>query len=247
MSSPLAHVMVSRFRNSFDSTPIADFNLQFALDGIRNGYYESAVNRVRHVLARHGKRDYDRAKAHLKAFTFGGTFSPSRAKANLSQHSRIVLGDLDHLDSGNLLATKQALCGDPRTTCVFISPSATGLKVGVHVPQVSDDEGYKYAWQVVSMEYAELYGVTWDISGKDVSRLCFVSHDPDLYWNPDAVVFEVPPSPIPKPRPPTPQLSVPRQHTGHLDYAERAIQTATQMIQSAELGDRHHARLRAAR
>jgi hypothetical protein len=53
--------------------------------------------------------------------------------------------------------------------------------------------------------------------------------------------------PIPKPRPPTPQLSVPRQHTCHLDYAGQAIRTAGQMIETAELGMRHHTRLKAAR
>lgn len=238
--------MISRFRNSFDSTPIADFNLQFALESIRSSYYESAVNRVRHVLARHGKHAYDRAKAHLEAFTFGGTFYPPRAKANLSQHSRIVLGDLDHLDARNLLITKRALCGDPRTACVFISPSATGLKLGVHVPQVADDDGYKHAWQVVSMEYAALYGVTWDISGKDVSRLCFVSHDPDLYWNPDAAVFEVPPLPTPEP-PPPPRVATYHPPHDRYDYAELAIKTAVEMIESAPLGIRHHTRLRAAR
>jgi hypothetical protein len=246
MSSPLARVMVSHFRNSFDSTPIADLNLQFALHCISSGSYELAVKRVRHVLARHGKLAYDRAKARLEAFTFGGTFSPSRAKANLAQHSRIVLGDLDHLDARNLLVIKRALCGDPRTACVFISPSATGLKLGVHVPQVADDAGYKHAWQVVSKEYAALYGVPWDISGKDVSRLCFVSHDPDLYWNPDAAVFEVPP--LPTPEPPLP----PRAATYHptrdrYDYAARAIKTAVEMIESAPVGIRHHTRLRAAR
>jgi hypothetical protein len=246
MSSPLTHVMVSRFRNSFDSTPIADFNLQFALDGIRSSNYASAVNRVRHVLARHGQHAYDRAKAHLEAFTFGGTFDPSRAKANLSLHSRLVLGDLDHLDRRHLLATKRALCSDPRTACVFISPSATGLKLGVHVPQVADDDGYKHAWQVVSRDYAALYGVTWDTSGRDVSRLCFVSHDPDLYWNPDATVFEVPPRPTPEPPPPPRVATYDLPHDGY-DCVARAIKTAVGMIESAPLGTRHYTRLRAAR
>jgi hypothetical protein len=69
MSSLLTHAMVSRFRNSFDSRPIADFNLEFALNGIRNGYYASAVEQLRDILARHGKAAYDRAKAHLNRST----------------------------------------------------------------------------------------------------------------------------------------------------------------------------------
>jgi hypothetical protein len=71
-----------------------------------------------------------------------------------------------------------------------------------------------------------------------------VSHDLDLFWNPTAEMFDVPPAPILQPRPP--QRSISRQGYVYQGYAERAIYTAVQMILTAELGTRHHARLRAA-
>lgn len=249
VSSPLAAAQVSRFRNSFDSTPIADISLQVALDGIGNGAYESDVKRVRHALARYGKSAYNRAKASLQAVTFGGTFAPSRGITHLLHHSGIAHGDLDHLDISKLMAAKRAICADPRTVYVFISPSGTGLKVGVHVPIVGDDAAYKHAWLTVAAEYERLYTVPWDPSGKDICRLCFMSYDPDLYWNPEAALFDVPPVPAPEPRPSTPKryAPVPYQADRHRAYAERAIRTATEMIQNAPMGTRHHTRLRAAR
>jgi hypothetical protein len=215
------------------------------LEWIRDGLYAYEINRVRRILAQHGKADYDRAKAHLQAFTFGGRFFPKRGNAYLQQHSGLIWCDLDNLD--DIAATKRAICSDPRTVCLFTSPSGIGLKAGIHGPIVVDDKAYKYVWNAVRVEYERLYGVPWDPSGKDISRLCYASYDPDLYWNPDAVCFDVPPSPAPEPRPQPYRPSILRSHTNHQDYAARAIATATEMIQSAVLGGRHHARLRASR
>jgi hypothetical protein len=242
----LAHAQINVFHNRFDSTPASTVTLAHALEMIRTGVYADQVRLLQQILTRQGKATYDREKAYrLAAFTFTGRFLPTRGNANLRQHSGIVHGDLDHLRT--VVAIKQAIADNPRTAYAFISPSGVGLKLGVHIPLVPDDTAYKHAWHAVSTAYEALYGERWDPSGKDVSRLCFLSHDPALYWNPDAVVFEVPPVPIPKPRPPTPQLSVPRQHICHLDYAGQAIRTAGQMIETAELGMRHHTRLKAAR
>jgi hypothetical protein len=82
-----------------------------------------------------------------------------------------------------------------------------------------------------------------------VARLCYVSYDPDLYWNPSAAQFDVPPVPAPAPKPPTQRryAPLPYQADRHRAYAERAIRTAIDMIQSAPMGTRHFTRLKAAR
>jgi hypothetical protein len=247
-SESLADAHVNLFRSSFDSIPVQTLTLAQALEAIRTGVYERRVRRVRQVLARDGKRAYDQAKASLPAVTFAGSFAARRGNAHLQQHTGIVHGDLDHLN--DVVAAKQALCGDPRTVYVFISPSETGLKLGIHVTMVADDTTYKHAWAAASAEYEARYGGQWDPSGKDIARLCFVSHDPDLYWNPKAIVFDVPPVPVRETRPPTPATPRPAAPWPHEDrrrYAEQAIRTAVQMIEAAEPGTRHHTRLRAAR
>jgi VirE N-terminal domain len=246
----LANTMITGFRDSFHPTPAGDWNLKVVLGWIRDGLYAYEINRVRHVLARDGKRAYDRVKAQLQAFTFGGTFYPTRGIAYLRQHSGLVVGDLDHLP--DVTAVKRAICTDPRTVFAFQSPSETGLKVGVHVPIAEDGHAYKHIWQVVAAEFERLYGARWDPSGKDICRLCFVSYDSALYANFAAVRFDVPPPPSPEP-PPVPQTSPPMTTTKPnrssqpQDYAERAINTAVDMIHRAPLGTRHHTRLKAAR
>ncbi len=240
---PLPDTRLNRFRNTFDSTPMDTVTLVQALEAIHTGVYQSVVEQLRYVLACDGKLAYDQGKTKLPALTFGGIFSPYRGNAHLRQHSGIVHGDLDHL--ADVEAVKQAICTYPHTVYAFVSPSGAGLKVGVHVPIAADDAAYKHAWHSVKTVYEQRYGGTWDPSGKDISRLCYVSHDLDLFWNPAAEMFDVPSAPIPEPRPP--QRSVSRQGHGYQGYAKRAIHTAMQMIQSAELGTRHHTRLKAAR
>jgi VirE N-terminal domain len=153
---PLADAKVNLFANAYKPVPVATLTLTEAIQAIRAGRYQRHVREVRQVLAAESKHTYDKAKAKLPAFTFPGTFSPSRANEHLRQHSGIVHADMDHVE--NMAATKRAISGDPRTVYLFDSPSATSFKFGVHVPVVADDAGYKHSWQVVSTEYERLYG-----------------------------------------------------------------------------------------
>jgi hypothetical protein len=247
MSSGLAEVQVNLFPNAYNPVPKATITLAEAIKAIRGGRYQRQVCEVRQVLAAQGKRAYNKAKSNLPAFTFTGTFSPSRANKHLQQHSGIVVGDMDHV--GDMTAAKRDISSDPHTVFAFNSPSATALKFGVLVPVVADNAGYKYSWQAVSTEYERLYGGQWDPSGKDVQRLSYASHDPDAYWNPEAEVFKLHPPPIQEPpRPTSLRPSTTTRTSDHSDdYAVRAIQTAVQMIHTAVVGTRHHTRLRAAR
>jgi hypothetical protein len=199
MSKPLPATEVNLFHSSWQNIPAKTLLLIEALNAIRTGRYQDEIRILRVILRHEGKAAYDKAKAHLDAFTFGGTFAPRRGNVSLVQHSGLVCGDLDHLDDAE--AVKQAIAGDPHTVYVFTSPIGIGLKVGVRVPVVSDDAGYKHAWSHVSQLYGQVYGVAWDPSGKDISRLCFVSHDPTAYWNSDATLAAMAPNGQPQCRP----------------------------------------------
>src|SRR5262245_6634862 len=94
---PLADQMVDLYANSYANTPSRQLTLTEALDAIRIGRYRSAVMRVRGVRQQRGAEAYRRAKEKLPAFTFCGTFRPSRAADHLHQHTGIVHFDLDHL------------------------------------------------------------------------------------------------------------------------------------------------------
>jgi hypothetical protein len=163
---------VSLFRGSADPQPMQVLTLGEVLDRIDHDSYQRAVLRIREILRTQGKEPYDRAKRKLDAATFCGTFSPMRSKSTLIHHSGIVHVDLDHLE--DVEGVKRRLMEDPHIVYCFISPSGTGLKVGVLVDPVADDAAYKHAWQAVANAHQQTYGLTWDRSGKDVSRRRYV-------------------------------------------------------------------------
>lgn len=234
---------VDIYQGTTDTTPLEVLSLSQVLDGVQADICRPAIEHLRQLL-RNGKQDaYARGKAQLKAATLCGTFSPTRAKKHLVQHSGIVHGDIDHLT--DLQAVKQALCADPHTAYCFISPSGEGLKVGVRVAPVGDDAAYKHAWQAVADYHQQRYGMVWDRSGKDICRLCYLSYDPALDRNPDAELFAVPAysPPQPKPRPLMTTAGVPADLRER--YAQRATQTAVDIIDASTPGNRHEARLKA--
>jgi hypothetical protein len=243
--SPWLDAEVSLFHGATDATPARSVTIGAVLNAIRTGAYRQAIEQVRYIRATMGDDAYKTAKVRLDAVTFGGTFAPTRAKANLVQHSGLIHGDGDHLP--DVQDVKQALCADVHTAYCFVSPSGDGLKLGVCVAPVSDDVAYKHAWQAVADYYRQQYGVTWDPSGKDVCRLCFVSWDPALFLNLATQTFPVPPMPTAAPRPPVAPARRPAIPGGRRDrYARQALDTATRMIDASTPGNRHHARTKAA-
>jgi hypothetical protein len=77
----------------------------------------------------------------------------------------------------------------PYTFSSFISPSGNGLKIFVRVN--SAQENHKEAFIALQKFYEEFLSLPIDKSGKDVTRLCFVSYDTDLYLNENALVYPV--------------------------------------------------------
>lgn len=241
MREILAHAQINLFADTYTTEPMGIITLAEALEAIRSEVHADRIAYVRR-MRRRGEASYRAAKNRLPAYTFAGTFAPSRKIEYLQQHSGIVHGDLDHLT--DVAAVKRTMAADPCTVYAFVSPSGEGLKLGVHVPVVPDDRYYKHAWQTV----AQRYGGTWDPSGKDICRLCYVSHDPDAYMNFNADLFALPPLPPPARTPDDPSTADAfTEASDPQDDVERAIRTAQLMIISAVPGTRHHARFRAAR
>jgi hypothetical protein len=187
--SPL-EAKISLFRSATKPKPMAWLTVAQALDRIRTGTYRTEIEALRGILSTAGKKTYTEHKNNLRAVTWAGLFS-YRNNASLTRASGILPFDLDGLS--DLDATRQQLRGDPYVLFLFTSPSNGGLKGGVLIPVVADDAGYKVVWRQVEAYLADQYRLTIDPSRKDVSGLCYVSWDPELYVNPEARCFPVAP------------------------------------------------------
>jgi hypothetical protein len=75
------------------------------------------------------------------------------------------------------------------TRAAFKSPSGNGVKVFIKVDTEAKD--HRRAWEAVRASYDLMTGVESDEKVKDIPRLCFMSHDPDAYYNKSSSVFSV--------------------------------------------------------
>lgn len=140
------------------------------------------IAQIRDLVQKGKKKAADKIKLTLPAVTLSGTFTSRRAD-QLAEHSGIVTLDFDDLSEADMADAWQKLVADRHVLFVFRSPSGHGLKGGCRVPVCEDADDHTSAWLACERYFKDAHGLTLDRSGKDVCRLCFVSHDPDAYVN----------------------------------------------------------------
>jgi len=110
--------------------------------------------------------------------TFSGEFE-RRNDNNLKKHSSLITIDFDHLPNVN--EVKKQLLEDEyfETELLFTSPSGDGLKwiIKIDLSKATHQEFFK----AVANYLQQTYNLEVDQSGKDISRACFLSHDPDAF------------------------------------------------------------------
>ena len=135
------------------------------------------------------KQAIDNEKKRLPATTWSGTFSRRKQDA-LLQHSGLLCADLDGLGRDRLDETREKLVKSTHLWALFVSPTGDGLKA---VFRTSAEGGsHKASFRAVEKHVLELTGQQIDQACSDVSRLCFLSHDPNAYLNAEAIELPVP-------------------------------------------------------
>jgi len=125
-------------------------------------------------------------KENLPCYTFSGVFS-TRSKVGLKKHSGLIALDFDKLGTKDEVHWyKDSVCDDPYVFSAFISPSGDGLKILIKIPPVESD--HELYFEALKKYFNN---DSLDDSGKDVSRLCFESYDPDIYINPDSELWTI--------------------------------------------------------
>lgn len=150
--------------------------------------HAGTIKLARKALAVGNKSQYGKLKGRLPAVTISGVFQ-QRNKAELLEHTGLLLLDIDKLsESGHSVTEiKRQVC-EIATTCVcFVSPSGDGLKVVVRTTCKASQ--HEETVQSLMEHYGSLLKIEIDGTGKDVSRLCFLSYDPDIYVKYDSSIF----------------------------------------------------------
>lgn len=171
--------------DSLDGSNNREVEIQKVLEQIKKGFWKKEIKNIQYHINNGCTKQADDLKSKLPAFTISATFSGKRKKENAVTYSGLLHLDYDKLD--NVQDVKSKIISNPHTYATFVSPSGKGVKVLVKCD--NDLSTHKYAFNSLRDYYDNYLGIESDRSVKDVLRLCFISHDPDLYINEDAEVF----------------------------------------------------------
>ena len=100
---------------------------------------------------------------------------------NLERYTQFLHLDFDKLTTEQLQNAFNVISKIPYTFLCFVSPSGNGLKVFIEVN--TEMQHHEIAYQQVQKYYEDATGLKADPSCKDITRLCFVSYDPNLFKN----------------------------------------------------------------
>lgn len=89
---------------------------------------------------------------------------------------------------------RSSLESDPRVLLSFVSPGEDGIKLLFRLNERCWDSGiYSLFYKSFAKAFANKYSIRdiLDSRTSDVSRACFLSMDPDVYYNPDAKAVNI--------------------------------------------------------
>lgn len=231
--------------NGISPKPKEESTWQEALKRIRDGTYKSQIDYVRSI---EDLEQYRKEKRNLPAVTFCGKFNGNRAKEKVMSTTGFIIPDLDHIE--NVESVFELLSQDEKVWFAFRSPSGEGIKCGIRAKGIETDDDIKKFYNAVEHYFKDVYGINLDPACKDISRLTFFSHDPNLFINEKPYFFNIKAWETPKN-----DISNIDTHggtelkklSGKKKYAWKVLQSCCDEIKNSPPGTQHHIRLKMSR
>ena len=154
----------------------------------------ATIQQLRIVYSMDAKA-YAQLKRRLPYFVCGQFNPPFRRKENFAYTESFIL-DFDHLASKqlSLKAIRNDIIQDEQVMMCFTSPSEDGLKVMFRLKERCYDAGlYSIFYKAFAATFAMRHNLTQvtDSKTSDVARACFISIDPNAYFNPNSIPVDI--------------------------------------------------------
>ena len=159
------------------------------IKGLKGKKMQLAISPIRSKVNTGDIEGANDLKKQLPAILVSGIFNKARKYDCLSRYTQIICLDLDKLALEKVQEIKDKAINNAYTYIAFISPSGRGIKIFVKVNSGADQ--HKEAYRQVTRYYTELLGVAFDQQTSDITRLTYMSYDPDVYCYPDSDTFQV--------------------------------------------------------
>lgn len=146
----------------------------------------TAIRQLRLVKTLDEKR-YGQLKRNLPYIVCGIFNPPVRRTENFAWIDHFIL-DFDHLSEKGMTneSLKAKLSTDPHVVMLFVSPGNDGVKALFQLGEKCYDHGkYSLFYKVFARKFSQQYQLDQviDPRASDVTRACFISYDPDAFYN----------------------------------------------------------------
>ena len=174
------------FLNSVKELQFKKVEVQKVLQQIQKGYWKKQINDIRYHVKNGNENEAVKIKSNLPCMTISATFKERRKKDYVDSYTGLLHLDYDKLENAEEVKTN--LISIPYTYSAFISPSGNGVKVLVKSDNAMSS--HEVAFNSLREYYDKIVNVESDSSVKDITRLCYMSYDPDLYLNKTSEIFK---------------------------------------------------------
>lgn len=182
-----------------------DVSLTGKLMEITSSLHRKLVEKLRALVQTGADERAVHVKRQLQACTLSATYRGQRVAACITGYNDLLVLDFDNLSLTALEHCKQTMTADEYVLFAFVSPSGNGLKAGVQlatpkaealraelarqgkVPYAELERYHKQMFEWCRERYETICSAQIDASGSDIGRLCFLSYDPEIYINREAI------------------------------------------------------------
>ena len=151
----------------------------------------------------------DAEKQHMPCYSVAVLFSGGKQQKHIVSYTGLSIVDFDHIPSERMAEVLTLVKADSHTLMAYTTISGEGVRIlarYVFNDNVNDNDNclpdgkststlssslYKTAFLTVNEYYKRLTGCDYDEKCKNATRISGMAHDPEVYYNPDAVAIIV--------------------------------------------------------
>ena len=156
-------------------------------------------------------------KQHMPCYSVAVLFNGGKQQKHIVSYTGLCIVDLDHIPSERMAEVLEKMRSDEHTLLAYTTISGEGVRVIARFAFSKEDNEnrecllradksssalYTKVFAIVNSYYENLTGLSSDEKCKNATRISGMAHDPEVYYNPDAVpiVVDMTKKPVGRPK-----------------------------------------------
>lgn len=196
------------YRNAMDTRPVCSPTIMQVLENITT-LTGADFPEIKQIREAENKDLKAKLKRTLPAVTFSGLFENSHKASELIKHSGFICIDIDSVDhaNGQSFDTQEMKTYLSKIDVVYFACLSVGGRGLMALVPIRYPERHKDHFKQMQSDFQAI-GIKIDVACSDVSRLRFITFDPEPVWKETATLYEG----LPKVTPVAPTVPVVNRH-----------------------------------